>query len=199
MQQFTIGKYRIEIFREEKITTSSTDSVNQYDLDYIDKSDYQPSTVIGIKLYDNDKQLTSAVIGSTGGGTGIGKNSTIIESDRLLICCSDSIFCLSITDLALLWRRQADDATCFEIFKYQDSYIVHGELNISRLNKNGEILWQQIGSDIFTTLDGKNDFKLIENYILVTDWENRKYKFDYNGNLVETTEERKKQFWKRWK
>ena len=129
--------------------------------------------------------MTSAVIGTTGGGTEIGKNSTIIEDDRFLICCSDSVFCLSIPDLALLWRRQADEATCFEIFKYQDSYIVHCELNISRLNKNGEVLWQQSGADIFTTLDGKNDFIITENYILATDWENRQYKFDFNGTELQ--------------
>ncbi len=199
MQQYTIGKYRIEIFKEENINVSSTDNVNQYDLDYIDKSNYQPSTVIGIKLYDNDKQLTSAVIGTTGSGTGIEGNSIIIEYDRILICCSDSIFCLSIPYLALLWRRQADEATCFEIFKYQDSYIVHGELNISRFNKNGEVLWQQSGADIFTTLDGKDDFKLTENYILATDWRNGRYKFDYDGNVVETTEKTKKPWWKLWK
>lgn len=199
MQQYTEGKYRIEIFKDENINVSSTDNVNQYDLDYIDKSDYQPSTVIGIKLYINEKQLNSAVIGATGGGTGIGENSTIIEYDRILICCSDSIFCLSIPNLALLWRRQADEATCFEIFKYQDSYIVHGELNISRLNKNGEILWQQSGADIFTTLDGKDDFKLTENFILATDWEYRKYKFYYDGIVAETTDKTKKQWWKLWK
>jgi hypothetical protein len=59
----------------------------------------------------------------------------IIEDKRLLICCSDSIFCLSIPDLTLLWRTRADEATCFEILKYQDSYIVHGELEILRLDK----------------------------------------------------------------
>jgi hypothetical protein len=199
MQQYKAGKYRIEIFKEENINAFSTDNVNRYDIDYIDKLDYQPSTVIGIKLYYDEKQLTSAVIGATGGATGIGGNSTIIEYDRFLICCSDSIFCISIPDLALLWRRQADEVTCFEIFKYQDTYIVHGELNISRLNKNGEVLWQQSGADIFTTLDGKDDFIVTENYILATDWENIKYKFDYDGNVVETTEKTKKHWWKLWK
>jgi len=193
-----LGDYKIDIFKDQNFNATSTDNVNRYDLDYIDKLD-QPSTVIGIKLYHNEKQLTSAVVGATGGGTGIGENSKIIENNRLLVCCSNSIFCLSIPDLALLWRRQADEATCFEIFKYQDSYIIHGELNISRLNKNGEVLWQQSGADIFTTLEGKDDFKLTEHYILATDWKYRNYKFDYDGNVVETTEETKKQWWKLWK
>ena len=72
--------------------------------------------------------------------------------------------------------------TCFEIFKKGDFYIVHGELEITKLNENGKILWQKGGADIFTTISGKNDFKLTEKYIIATDWENRIYKFDYEGN-----------------
>jgi len=86
--------------------------------------------------------------------------------------------------LSLLWRTKADRATCFEIYKYQDSYIIHGELEIARLDKNGKILWQQSGSIIFTTLDGKDNFIITDNYILATDWENRKYKIDFNGQLI---------------
>jgi len=199
MKQYTQGDYKIDIFKDQNFNAASTENVNHYDFVYIDQSEYHPSTIIGIKLSYDEKYLTSAVIGATGGGTGIGGNSIIIENNRLLVCCSNSIFCLSIPDLALLWRRQADDATCFEIFKYQDSYIVHGELNISRLNKNGDVLWQQIGADIFTTLENNGGFDLTKNYILATDWENRKYKFDYNGNIIETNEETKKLWWKLWK
>lgn len=150
-------------------------------------------------IFQDDKLLKSAVIGSTGGKTGIGKNSIIIESGRLLVCCSDTIFCLSIPDLTLLWCKQADQITCFEIFKYLDSYIIHGEVEISRLDKNGNILWQQSSADIFTTLEGKDNFFVAENYIIATDWKNRKYKFDFNGTILQTTEQKKKRLWKRWK
>jgi len=64
---------------------------------------------------------------------------------------------------------------------YND-FIIHGELEITRINKNGNIIWQNSGSDIFVTLDGDNDLKIIENNIYVESWDGRKYKFDYNGN-----------------
>ncbi len=177
-------KYRIDIFADQTITKGTEDNVNQYDFAYFDKSEYVFPSVFGIKIYQGDLLLKSAVIGSMGGGTVIHDSSTIIEKDRLLICCSDTIFCLSIPDLTLMWRTKADQATCFEIYKYQDSYIIHGELEISRLDKDGKILWQQSGADIFTTLDGQDSFIITDNYILATDWENRKYKFDFNGNLL---------------
>ena len=185
MKHYTTDKYRIDIYDEQTFTEGSADNVNEYDLVYFDKSDYQFTSVYGIKVFQGDRLIKSAIIGSIGGKTAIHNTSTIIENDRLLVFCSDTIFCLSIPDLTLLWRTQADLATCFEIYKYKDSYIIHGELEITRLDKDGKILWQQGGADIFTTLDGKESFSITDNYILVTDWENRKYKFDFDGQLIE--------------
>lgn len=185
MIHYKTDKYRIDIFDDQTYIEGSADNVNYYDFVYFDKSDYHFPLVYGIKVFQGGTLIKSAVIGSIGGGTAIHNTSTIIENDRLLVCCSDTIFCLSIPDLTLLWRTQADQATCFEIYKYKDSYIIHGEFEISRLDKNGKILWQQSGADIFTTLDGKDSFAINDNYILATDWENRKYKFDFDGQLIE--------------
>jgi hypothetical protein len=177
----TVGQYKIDIYRDEKFSKGSVDNLHKYDIEHFDESEYVFPTMFGIKVYKDNNLLTSAIIGSTSGGTGIHKTSVIYEDARLLICCSDSIFCLSIPDLKLFWQTKADQATCFEIYKYQDSYIVHGELEISRLDKNGKIIWQQGGADIFTTIDGRQDFELTDNFIIATDFENRVYKFDYEG------------------
>lgn len=184
MTQYKTGKYRIDIYDDQTFTEGPADNVNQYDFVYFDKSDYIFPSIFGIKIFQDNTLLKSAIIGSIGGGTGIHDTSTIIENDRLLICCSDTVFCLSIPDLKMLWRTKADQATCFEIYKYQDSYIIHGEIEISRLDKDGKILWQQIGTDIFITVDGKDGFIITDNFILATDWENRKYKFDFNGQSI---------------
>jgi hypothetical protein len=64
---------------------------------------------------------------------------------------------------------------------------VHGELDITRLGHDGQIIWQQSEADIFVCLDPKEDaFMLTDQYILATDFENRKYKFDYDGNIIAT-------------
>jgi len=184
MTHYTSDRYRIDIYEDLGFAGGLEDSAIQYDLVYFDKSEYQSPSVYVIKIFQDGALLQSAVIGSIGGGTVIRSSSTIIEDDRLLVCCSDTIYCLSIPDLTLLWRTQADQATCIEIYKYQDSYIIHGEFEISRLDKNGNILWQQSGADIFTTLEGIDNFSITEKYILATDWENRKYKFDFNGQSI---------------
>lgn len=183
MKYFKIEKYCIEI---DDVLTSDVDPmvIDNYDFSHFKKTEYQLSTMYEIRILQDENLIKTALIGSVGGGTTIHKNSIIIEDERLVICCSDSIFCLSIPELNLIWQTQADQATCFEIYKYEDSYIIHGELEITRLDKDGNILWQNSGADIFTNLDGKDSFVITDNYILATDWENRKYKFDFNGNSV---------------
>jgi len=185
MASITIGDYTIELsvypFREY----SAVDSEEKYDHLYLEDGEYSFITMVAIKVSLADEPLKSALIGAVGGGTGVFENSFVTEPDRIVICCSDSVFCLSIPDLSLIWKTKADWATCFEIFKYKSDYIVHGELDITRLGHDGQIIWQQGGADIFVSLGPKGDgFILTDQYILATDFENRKYKFDYNGNII---------------
>jgi outer membrane protein assembly factor BamB len=177
----TIEKYQIETFHDPTFKQNSVDNLHKYDYIYFEESEYSSSTVFGINVYINEKLLKSAVIGADYGATAIGENSIIFETDRILICCSDKIFCLSIPDLELLWQTKADEITCFEIFKYKNSYIVHGELEISRLDNKGKIIWRKSGADIFVTPTIKNQLQLTENYILASDWDNKVYKFGYDG------------------
>jgi len=181
---FQIGKYKIELEVDETYTQNSADNIKHYQEVYFDQSEYDLPTKIGVQILQNDKLIKSVIIGSVGGGSGIHLNSQIIEDDRILICCSDSVFCLSIPDLDLKWKTQVDQATCFEIFKKDDSYIIHGEMEISKLDSDGRLIWQQSGADIFTTEKGTNDFEITESYIRATDWENRTYKFDFNGKVI---------------
>jgi len=183
--EFLTEKYRINIFADQTFTLESSDNVNQYDFVYFDKSDSHFSSVFGIKVFQDDFLIKSAIISSSGGGTGMHKTSQIIEIDRLLVCCSNSVYCLSLPDLALVWKTKADEVTCFEILKFQDRYIIHGELEISMIDQEGKILWQQSGADIFTTLEGKDEFIVTDKYILATDWGNRKYKFDFDGKKID--------------
>ena len=178
----TIGQYQIDIYHDETFKKGSAHNLHKYDIEYFDESEYKFTTMFGIKVFKGDQLLKTAIIGSIGGGTTNHKNAIIFEDTRFLICCADTIFCLSIPALTLLWRTKVDQATCFEIFKYQDSYIVHGELEISRLDKEGRIIWQRGGADIFITIDGGPDFEMTGDYIIAKDFQNRTYKFDYSGN-----------------
>lgn len=176
-------KYHIDVNLVNDYNADSADNLINYDLKYLDFSGFKYSTIIGIKVSDY-AVIKSAVIGGSGGATGVFKNSALIDNDKIIICCSDTIYCLSIPDLTLRWKTQADDATCFQIFKYNDSYIVHGELAISRLDNAGKILWQQTDSDIFATLQGIDDFRIMDDFILAKVWGHKTVKIDFNGKRI---------------
>ena len=175
-------KFNIEIFTDKTYNVGSADNINKYNSEYLEPENKYNSTFVGIKIYENQRLTSSTIIGSEGGNSGISQNSKIIEENRILICCADKIFCLSLPELSLLWKTKADQISCFEIYKKDNFYIVHGETEISRLDENGIVLWQKGGADIFTTINGNNDFELNEKYIITTDWQSRIYKFDYEGN-----------------
>jgi len=181
---FEIGKYNIELQLDETFSLNSVDNINHYQKVYFDISEYDYPTKIGIKLFENKELIKSVLIGSNGGGSGIHTTSQIIEEDRIIICCSDTIFCISIPDLALKWKTQADQATCFQIFKKDSNFFIHGEMEISRIDSNGQLIWQQTGNDIFTTEKATDNFEITETHIRVTDWENRTYKFDFDGKVI---------------
>lgn len=163
----------------------SVDDCKGYAQSYIACGDYRCNALIGVEVYQNDILINSALIGvSSGGRTGISDSVSIIEEGRIVLCCSNAICCLSIPEMKMLWQTEADLATCFQIFKYEEDYIVHGEMDISRLDKNGAIVWQTSGEDIFVVSDSRDGFTLYEKYIHAQDFSGKEYKIDYNGNLL---------------
>ena len=68
---------------------------------------------------------------------------------------------------------------------HKDSYIVHGELAISRINRNGNIMWRKSGADIFTTPEGIDTFIIAKDYILATDWGYKKHKINFDGEVLD--------------
>jgi outer membrane protein assembly factor BamB len=160
---FTTKKYEIDIDYHPTYKSGSENNLFRFDFEYL----------------ENNKK--TAPISAEGGETGVHNSALVLEEDRLILCCGDKVFCLSIPDLTLLWKTQADDVTCFQIFAYKDSYIVHGEINISRINHDGTILWQYSGEDIFMNMDDEVECELRADYIIASDFNNKVYKIGYDG------------------
>jgi hypothetical protein len=115
---------------------------------------------------------------------GLFENSYLIKNDDLIICCGNKVFSISLPELKINWEVQADTAACFAVYNHKGNVIVHGEMEISMINNQGELLWQKGGADIFTTISEENNFKITDHYIFVRDWNNQEYKFDFSGNSI---------------
>ena len=181
---FEIGTYQVKIIDESEYNPDWKDNSSAYEKKHFVESEFRLSTKFGIKIFENGIELNSALITAEGGASGLHETSQIIENNRILICCCDSVFCLEIPTLNLFWKTKVDFATAFEIYKVDDSYIIHGELEISRIDKNGQIIWNNSGGDIFTTPEGTNTFEITENYIKALDWNKNVYMWDFDGNEI---------------
>ena len=180
------GDFEIRIFDDSSYRHGSADNVRTYDHAYFDQGrDYQPHSKHGIVVQAPGGMAHSAILLSTGGGaTGIHKHMVVTAGERLFVCGGNSVFALSLPSLSHQWRVEADRATCFGVYAITDGLIVRGEVNISRLSINGEILWQFSGRDIFVTPEGEGSFQLGDDFIEVTDWNYDVYRLDYDGNLL---------------
>jgi hypothetical protein len=59
----------------------------------------------------------------------------------------------------------------------------HGELSISKIDRTGKKLWSFDAEDIFVCLDESKPFEMFEDHIALTDFNGKKYRIDYNGQL----------------
>ena len=166
VELFTLDNYSIEL--------------GEYDYIYKNLDEFSPA--IGVKVIKEQKIIKSAVL--CGYYAAINIESTILDEQNILICVAKNVYSLSLPELNLNWVTETDWSSCFGIYKIKDGYIVHGELEISKLNKNGKIEWQLGGRDIFVTIDGSKSFEIKENYIEAKDWLNFTYKIDFNGKEI---------------
>jgi hypothetical protein len=176
--------YTVEIIDDSNFNLGSADNSFNYNKVYFDKGEYHPTSKHGIKITKDEKKVSSAIICEIGGATGINEKSFIISGDKLLICCCDTVYSFKLPDLTLNWKKKLDPATCFGIYQFKDDFIIHGELEIKRIDIDGNIKWDFSAKDIFVTPDGTDSIKLTNDKIEVTDWDGEKYLLNEKGQLT---------------
>lgn len=185
MNQYQYKDLTIEVVDEPTYTHGSADNNFNYSKQYFgDGARNYPASKHGVKVFQNEEKVSSCIITGSGGSTGIHQNSSLVDNDQLLICCCNTIFCLTLPDLELKWKTQADPVTCFQIFRHQDNYIIHGEIQITQIDKDGLIKWEFSGTDIFVSIDDAEEFTIEKDGILLTDFAKVKYKIDFDGKLM---------------
>jgi hypothetical protein len=195
----------IQVF-DDTAFNETPDSLLRYDHIYHASSNkgYQPVSQHGIIVLKNGVKISSAILLATAGATSVTKDAVIVNEDYIITRCCNTVFSLSLPELQLNWMTEVDWATCFSIHTYEDTYITHGEISISRINKEGKILWQFEGADIFVCLNKDAPFIMQSDYILLTDFNRVKYKIGYDGKEMplhltkDKSQVVKKPWWRFW-
>ena len=184
-----IDKYEIEIFDNKQYTTKSADNLRKFKYEYnggkLNDVRIYPTCQYGIIVKNIIKgvEISSAIICENGGATIIHEQSYFIEDGMIWICICNKIYCLNLPELSLIWFNQIDHATNFSIHPFKDDFIVHGELEVIRIKRNGEVVWSFGGRDIFVTEEEEEEevFQIKKNLIEVVSWDGYMYTIDENG------------------
>jgi hypothetical protein len=176
----------IRIFDDDTYTPGSADNSRSYDLEHFSEGPRDEChSMHGIEVETPAGRKYSAILlNMSGGATGVHGHSAVSNESRLFVCCGDNVFCLSLPTLSLEWCTEVDLATCFGIHEIHEKLIVRGELSVSRLSHDGEVVWQFSGRDMFVTPDGSENFRLLSDHIEVKDWNSDVYYIDYDGNEI---------------
>ena len=175
MNSYQYKHLTVEVIDEPAYKFGSSDNTFSYTKHYFgDSATEFPTSKHGVKIAQDNKIINSCIVIGSGGATGVHQNSSLIDNDKLLLCCCDTIFCLTLPDLHLKWKTKADTATCFQIFQLRDDYIVHGELQVTRLDRDGNKKWTFGGADIFVAWMANQNSKLnlTEFYLLILQRQN---------------------------
>ena len=180
--------YSIDIVDDQTYSTNSADNLSHYNKIYFDGSINQdrfyPTSKHAIRIMQHDQELSSAIICEVGGGTTVHDKSFIIFDNSLYICCCDNVYSLKLPDLSINWSKRLDPATCLGIYSFDNNFIIHGELTISYIDKDGNVKWDFGARDIFVTQDGTDSIIFQSDKILLKDWGGYKYTLDKNGVVI---------------
>jgi len=76
--------------------------------------------------------------------------------------------------------------TCFGIYKADNGFFTHGEIQVSRLDKQGNVIWETGLRDIIVNIDKADDcFKLHDNFIELMDFNSDKYELGFDGKFIQ--------------
>lgn len=121
------------------------------------------------------------IIGSYNAGT---DNLALVDEGNLIVLLNAEIYvinlaCGEIVNYVVL----GEFFPLWSIYNFDDGYIIHGELEIIKLNKDFEIEWSFSGSDIFVNpSDSREAFEIQGNTIQLIDWNGEVFRLDKDGN-----------------
>ena len=110
---------------------------------------------------------------------------TLQEEECLILIFFDEIQQLDVKTGTVLRKVKCPNmGGLIDICSVEDAYIIHGELELFRYDKQLNRIWKFCGRDIFATIDDEKAFWLEGNIIHCRDWLGWHYVLDLDGNLL---------------
>jgi hypothetical protein rflaF_20591 len=113
------------------------------------------------------------------------EHPAVLDKQYLVVLQCNYLIKIELENCCVVSCKEIDAlGHLFELYRYGDSYIIYGELDIIRVEANFETSWVFSGSEIFVTMDDQAPFEMSNDRIILRDWDNNYYEVDYNRNLL---------------
>lgn len=173
----------VEIQIDETYTVDSADN-RYYDVIlnpcHYKKSDISKTFSIHINLFE--RELCIALIGPF---YSYDYHCAVLDGETLTVLQNNAITQIRITDGAITRHIEFDCFGCnFAIYRIENGYIVHGELEISMFDFDFIKKWSFSGKDVFASVTRKKPFEIRNNAICLYDFEDNYYEIDFDGKLL---------------
>ena len=126
-----------------------------------------------------------ALIGSLYGHE---SNCAVLKDRELVVLIDKDIFIINIDEYKLVKYKKIDCfGNNFAIYLVNNGYIIHGEIEVLKLDYEFDKIWKFTGADIFVTQDNKLPFLIDGDRIKIYDWNGTYYEIDLDGKLIYDT------------
>lgn len=144
------------------------------------ENNFHAAFVIRAKTTSNEVCIT--LIGSFYSNA---DHCAVLDGSNLTILMDDEIVLFDLKTVSITAHKTIGDETYFSIYPISGGYLIHGELEILRLDNKYERVWSFYGSDIWVTQDGTHEaFMIANDQIMLEDWNGVKYALDMDGRLI---------------
>lgn len=169
------GSFLLTMLNDPCHTFGSVDNVRRYDHEFSFNEEQRNSSRHGLICREADGTEHSCILQAGGGASGVHDYSAIVVKNCCIVAVGDMACSLSLPKLDLNWATRVDGATCFGVYysPKHDCLLSHGEMEIARLNLQGEIVWSVGGRDIFT-----EGFRLFDDHAEAIDFYQQAYRID---------------------
>ena len=109
-----------------------------------------------------------------------------ILDDNLYLFLNDTICVYNLNSREVVNIKEINlSGTLFSVYRYHDDFILYCEMDIIRMTKNLDVVWDFMGRDIFVRYKGNEPaFKMQNNCIQLYDFLDNYYEIDYDGKII---------------
>lgn len=175
--------YEIEIIKDMQYTLFSKDNKfynHVIQMEQYSRNDFVCAYCVSVHSLTSDYKV--AIIGRAYGSI---ENCAVLEGSRLVILVDDYlVFFDLITQNLEMKKKILDFGTGIEIYSFDNGYIINGEVDVIKVDRLGRKIWDFSGKDIWVRPNGESSVNILDDRLLLTDFEGYNYHVDKWGKEI---------------